>query len=993
MVCRFRGTFMVRSLTFAVALALGTVSVPVHALGLGDIKTSSALNQEFNAEIALLSVAKGELDGVRVRLAGPADFERAGIERPFYLTLLKFKPERLPDGRAVIRVRSDFPIREPFLNFLVEVNWPKGRLIREYTVLLDPPVTTKRRAPAVQTAPARVSSSRAAATPRRMPPPSRVVAGSGEYGPVSANETLWSIARKLRPSGASMEQMMIALHRANPRAFIRGDINRLKRGQVLRVPSDQEVLSLPRAEARRAYREAQAQWLARRSERMQQAAATGKRPGTPVAGAGGGADEVKSELRIATARPEGRGEAGASEIRGDETVDDIKRKLLLARENAEASRLESEALRGEVDELQKRLEDMRRLLTLKDEQLARLQAQAEAAGDAPAEAGDALDAVMRQAQEAAGEQLPDATGAEEGGTAEATGEPAVAEETSQIADDLIAAADAVVEEKNAEGISAQPVMPEPAAPAMPAGESTADTQPQVGVPGEETPPPADETSAEAQVPAESGEPAAEDSAAGSMFDDLDIPALLRDNLPVVAGAGGALVLLLILLGVRRKRAREEEDQAFDELAASTDTADATEDEAAPVETEAKDETESAAAESKEEDKEDLEEDSLFEQEDETSFLSEFTPSDMNALRDETGEVDPIAEADVYIAYGRYQQVEDLLKQALNRDPDRLALKHKLLEVYYATRNVPMFNELAESMVENGQDIVDPDAWARVCDMGRELAPDNNLYHQDNSSQVTSEVVEPVGEQVEVDVEATARIEEELNDLATLDDLDGAGAELAETVDEPSLDLDDLKELEDLDDLDTRPLEGLDSLDLDLSSVENVADDESPDDTIDLPTLDIGGDDDDLGDSASATELKGQLDELGDLSELEDDLSRLARNAGGGEVDDLSVEADEEVLSALDKPIAVDEDEDGLSALDKPLPIDEAFDKAVDEEIDISSLATDTVDAEAVDTKLDLARAFLEMGDAEGAKDILDEIRQEGNDAQREEAEKLLAELS
>ena len=955
---------MVRSLTFAVAFALGTVSIPAHALGLGDIKTTSALNQEFKADIALLSVAKGELDGVRVKLAGPGEFEKAGIERPFFLTLLKFKPERLPDGRAVIRVTSDFPIREPFLDFLVEINWPKGRLIREYTVLLDPPVTTRRRAPQVQTAPARVATSRAAATPRRLAPPA--MAGKGEYGPVNANETLWSIARKLRPSGASMEQMMIALHRANPDAFIGGDINRLKRGQVLRVPSADAVLSLSRAEARQAYRQAQAQWLARRSEHMQQAAGRKTTTGQGAAGSVTPTGGSQSELRIATARPEGKGEAGASEIRGDETIDDIKRKLLLARENAEASRLESEALRNEVDELQKRLEDMRRLLMLKDEQLARLQVQTGENPDAGAEGqGDDVEAVMRQAEQAAEsrqEPTEDAAAGETPADTTAEGaESAPSDALSVIADDLIAAADAVVEEKNAKGAPVPSVVePEPAVPSTGGGGQTTPEATAAESTGGMASASAETPEAAVQSPAEpaeeNGETVVQAAEAAPLLDGLDIPALLRDNLPIVAGGGGILVLLLILLGVRRKRAEAEEDEAFNDLASSPAAEEASADEPAV----------SAAVDADEEESE-VDGDSLFDQE-ETSFLSEFTPSDMNALRDETGEVDPIAEADVYIAYGRYQQVEDLLKQALTRDPDRLALKHKLLEVYYATRNVAAFNELAESMVENGQDIVDPDAWSRICDMGREISPDNSLYQNDTSSQMAPEVDEGG-----VDAESAARFEEELSGLATLDDLDGEGGGLLDSVDEPSLDLDDLKELEDLDDLDTHPLEPLDSLDLDLSSVENVAEADRHDDTIDLPTLDIGTGEDNVEELVADDELKSQLEELGDLAELEDDLSRLT----------------EEITPDLDTSPA----QRGQGALDEPLPIDEAFDKAVDEEIDISRLAPETVDAEAVDTKLDLARAFLEMGDPEGAKDILEEIRQEGNETQRREAEKLLADIS
>jgi len=229
------GKYMVRGLTLAVALALGTVTVPAHALGLGDIKAHSALNETFSADIDLLSVAAGELDSIRVRLAAQKEFDKAGVERPFFLSLLKFVPERLDNGQSVVRVSSDFPIREPFLDFLVEVAWPRGRLIREYTVLLDPPVTTRRRAPRVR--PVQAVTPTAPAASRSRGNVAAVAPVTNEYGPIAANETLWSVATKLRPRGASMEQMMIALLHANPEAFIEGDINRLRRGAIFQAPA------------------------------------------------------------------------------------------------------------------------------------------------------------------------------------------------------------------------------------------------------------------------------------------------------------------------------------------------------------------------------------------------------------------------------------------------------------------------------------------------------------------------------------------------------------------------------------------------------------------------------------------------------------------------------------------------------------------------------------------------------------------------------------
>lgn len=990
MVCRSRGTFMVRSLTFAVALALGTISIPVHALGLGDIKASSALNQTFKGYIDLRSVEPDELADVRVKLADAKEFAKAGIERPFFLTLLKFRPERLEDGRTVIRVTSDFPIREPFLDFLVEVDWPKGHLIREYTVLLDPPVTTKRRAPQVQTAPAQTRT--APVAPVRKAPPAAPPATSGvsEYGPVSSNDTLWGIAKKLRPRGVTMQQMMVALLRANPDAFIDGDMNRLRRGQVLRVPSVDEIGLISRAEATQAYREAQEQWLNRQSRQPAKAAVTqpvrreaenGKVSQTAVAEP----QEPQSELRIATARPEGQGEAGASEYSGDgENIEEINRKLLIARENAESARIETESLRNEVNELRKRLDDMQRLLSLKDEQLAQLQArtsQVSAPGNEQEGVSD-LESGIPQGEKVAEEKSAEAVSettevppAEEviaDTPAEdilvedmgETPEPDAivvegGEETppaeSTIDAELAAAADAVLDEGLAQGGKpAVPVAPTPAeqvtGEAPPPAQSAPKEQP-----GLEKKPeaPAKITSApeEEKTPALVGGAPASPAEGG-----FDIERFIQDNWRALAGAGGILVLLLVLLGLKRKSGRKAE-QPFEAEGLAPATAGA-----AAIG--------GAAAASKEgtegEDIAGISADSDLGHDEETSFLSEFSPSDVNALRDETGEVDPVSEVDVYIAYGRYQQAEDLLKQALGRDPDRLALKHKLLEVYYATRNTEAFNDLAQSMVEGGQDIVDQDAWARAREMGRELDPQNALYAEEGG--VAREL--PAGD---VDAEAPPDVDTEF--AAEFDGLSEFGED--SVIDEPSLDLDDLRELEDLDELDadTQPLDAFESLDLDLPSAESPSTVKGHEDvsSLDLPSLDLGEEGAVSAEEPVAADLQAQLDELSDLSSLEGDLSRLAEDLG--EPSELTA----------DKP----------GGLDEPIELDQAFDKGLDSDVDldVDSLTPESVDAEAIETKLDLAKAFLEMGDNEGARDILEEIRQEGNDAQREEADKLLAEMT
>ena len=129
-----------RKIIVAITFVLASISSGVHALGLGNIEMLSALNQPLQAEIELLSVREGETDGMIATLGSQEAFLRAGLDRPFILTQLRFNVRQRGDGTPYIEVSSKKPIVEPFLNFLIEVDWPRGRLVREYTVLLDPPV-------------------------------------------------------------------------------------------------------------------------------------------------------------------------------------------------------------------------------------------------------------------------------------------------------------------------------------------------------------------------------------------------------------------------------------------------------------------------------------------------------------------------------------------------------------------------------------------------------------------------------------------------------------------------------------------------------------------------------------------------------------------------------------------------------------------------------------------------------------------------------------
>jgi pilus assembly protein FimV len=255
------------------------------ALGLGDIELQSALNQPFQAQIVLVSATPEEVQGLQIALATRETFERYGLERAGFLSALEFRVVRDGAGRDVVRISSRQSIAEPFVTMLVEATWPRGRLLREYTVLLDPPVLLPGpAAPApvrpAQSRPADPSSAagpidRPAPPPQRQPAPGassnvtpapapRLPAESpgGTYGPVQRAETLWRIAERFRPEGVSMNQIMVAVFQANPQAFA-DNMNLLQVGATLRIPDAADLRAVNSGTATAEVQRQSDEWLGR----------------------------------------------------------------------------------------------------------------------------------------------------------------------------------------------------------------------------------------------------------------------------------------------------------------------------------------------------------------------------------------------------------------------------------------------------------------------------------------------------------------------------------------------------------------------------------------------------------------------------------------------------------------------------------------------------------------------------------------------------------
>ncbi|WP_455570445.1 FimV/HubP family polar landmark protein [Xanthomonas protegens] len=406
----------------AAALLLLACSQAALALGLGDIRVLSKPGEPFLAEIPVISNEPGELERARVALASPATFARVGLERPQGLVSdLQFRFTQTRKGRAVIQVSSRMPVDVPSLSFLIEVDWGQGRLIREYSALLDAPNTaaaidapaidapaaaqpsdritrdasTAAPAAAAATATPAAPSARPAAAPR--PAPAPAAAPGDALAPVRAGQTLSQIAGQLaRGNGHSLDQTMVALLRANPDAFIRGNLNLLKQGAVLRTPREEDLASLDAAAAEAVVREQAAQWRQARAPvpqpaQAQQDAATAQAAAKPAAAAPTAA-AAGARLEIAPAVPATRREAGTKSGTGAGDEGDMvaAQQLQQAREDLAARDAEVQELRSRVEQLEKLKSQQQQLIALKDSDLAAAQKRLAQAGQAaPAAAAQA----------------------------------------------------------------------------------------------------------------------------------------------------------------------------------------------------------------------------------------------------------------------------------------------------------------------------------------------------------------------------------------------------------------------------------------------------------------------------------------------------------------------------------------------------------------------------------------------------------------------------
>ena len=659
------GRFALTGVAIATACLWGT---PSWALGLGRINVQSGLGEALRAEIEVTSITPEESASLRLRVASPEAYRAAGIEYNAALGGAQVTLQRLPDGRPVVKVSSDRSLLEPFVDVIVEATWTSGRLVREYTLLLDPPTRTAAApaaapvVPSASPAPAPAAAPPVALSPSPAPAPRPVVPPVAAASPTSPaaevpdeikvkpGDSLSRIASRTQRPGISLDQMLVALYRGNPQAFAGENMNRLKAGSVLAVPGADSVRKITPSEARDVI-QAQSSDFAAYRQRL----ASGV---TTTADAG----PARQATGNVTAKVDDRKQTG------NQAPDKLTLSQGAVKASAPEAKVSKEAERKDtstrVAELSRNLDELNKL---KQGTAAAVGSPAPSAAPAPAKApvptapAPAAPPVVASAPAPAPAPLPTLPVA-------TPSVPPVASTPTSVA-------------------SAPAATPEP----TPAVAAPKPPPPKVALPKDA---PADEPGF--------------------------VSALLEN--PMVLPGAGVLVALLVFLGVYRARSRMRKvggETSFLESRLQPDSF------FGASGGQRIDTREGAGASSSA-----------------ASSSMSYSLSQLDAI----GDVDPVAEADVYLAYGRDLQAEEILKEAMRANPGRMAIRTKLLEVYAKRRDIKGFELLATQVFSltkgEGED------WAKAQEMGLQIDPDNALYKPGGQPEIVrdagGEAVEPLG---------------------------------------------------------------------------------------------------------------------------------------------------------------------------------------------------------------------------------------------------------
>ncbi|QDQ25342.1 FimV family protein [Chitinimonas arctica] len=907
------------------AVALATIPAVVHSAGLGRLNVLSGLGQPLRAEIDLVAVQAAEVESLRAALATPESYREAQIEYPSTSLGLRFNLEKRSNGQYFIAVNSAQSVNEPFLDFLIELKWDGGRVLREYSALLDPvgytPGASTAAAPSsrpASAAPSVIAPASKPPLPAKPEPVSKPQAAkkaepSSEPRPegeqtytVKSGDTLAAVAHMNMVEGVSLEQMLVGLYRANQDAFDGKNMNRLKKGRVLNIPGKDELSAVERSAANKEIRVQAEDWRAYRAKLADNAGASRAEPSS-----GSGKITAKVEDKAKSLEP-----AAKDTLKLSKGEDGKLREKVLSLEEESAARQKALGEANQrVSDLERTNKKLEELLALKSKQGADLQKQAEQAKNSLAKP----------------ELKP-------------------------------------VEPKP---LDSKPALtaPEPLKVEPPPADKPLDAAPTATPAAVEPPPPVEPPVAEPPpkpkkkilVPISEPEPE---------------PSMLED--PLILGGAGLAALLIgggaFWMSRRRKKGSFEDSVITgSDLKSNTMVGNTG---GAVISTGVT----------------------------ENSFLTDFSRAGLGTI--DTDEVDPIAEAEVYMAYGRDAQAEEILKDALTRDGTRQEVRLKLLEIYSGRKNAAAFETTAQELYSGTQG--QGPLWAQAADMGRALDPQNTLYRQQapvdtgalDKTMILSagtlgemgdtgrfatpvvERVQPASAEPELDFQLDTPVAQAKSALEAGESLDfdlgfdaapaSAAAPAVEAPAEMDFNIGDF----DLDAPASKPA-ATPAAAASAAAASAAAASDSSILSLDIP-IDLPGD------SASS---EGALDLSADMPELS--------------MPELSMPKSSQPLADLDTPdlaAGLDFDfdmNDGAASAGQAadlggvsLDLDIASDSAGgDDVLDFGAELDDPVT-----TKIDLARAYIDMGDKEGAREILQEALSEGNAEQKGTAESLLAQL-
>lgn len=936
----------------SIALCMALLPTSLFAAGLGKLNVDSGIGEPLRADIELISVSAEELASITAAIASAEAYASQGIERPASHNNIKVEIAKNSSGAPILKLKSNQPISEPFLDMLIQVDWNSGRLLREYTVLLDPPGYTGETDSASQDSqttqlplvksndmpadavvmstgdptPVKKKSrkNRAKVAPETESS-TEVASASGDEYMTQSGDTLGKIARNMKPEGVSLDQMLVGLFEANKEAFSGNNMNRLKVGQILRPPSEEALNAISQREASREIKVQTENWNEYRNKLAGIVADT--TPADSETGTQSASGKIKpateDKSMSAATGPKDVVKLSAGDANGSAETKSLQAKVAALQEEVVAREKGLKEAQDKTAALEKQIADMQKLLELKSGAMAEMQKQAEAATvetPKPLEPPKPIE--------------PAATTAEPPSPVQATTD------------------------------NKSPVTEKPAVQPAPA-----------------------------PIPVE--EP--------SFLSGL-LNVFTGQDSTLMAGAGGLLAVLggaWFYLRNKRKKNLADFEQGImtsgglkantvfgNTSGASVDTGD-------------------------------------------TSFLTDFSQSANGGMID-TNDVDPIAEAEVYMAYGRDAQAEEILKDAISKEPKRYELHLKLLEMYAASKNMSAFETVSGELYTT-LGASDP-TWAKVAEIGIKLEPNNPLYQVGNT---------PTGSTggAEGKLDASDFSDSPLAAAADLDfslDSEALGADAADIKGNESFDLnidatamDDVAEAtpESIDfpqetslaaetsDAFEMPLEMPKSeeasLDFDMGGLGETSSDEAPLDMspgfahtmpdLDFPKLDtaeadIGTDLSSMADTVTTfgTTVQNMAEEKFELPQvemvssepvLEDSIvpsldveSSLPDDTNNFGFDITTISPDIPSSSSV-KAEANTLDLTGIS-----LNLDESAEAPADME-----LAAD--EPAEVETKLELVAAYIEMDDKEGAKELLDEVMREGGANQRKRAEALLTQIS